>query len=97
MLNLGQCFLTFFSLPNTYVILHDFVVVNGDNYGLKRFFLICSVLDLFLFMLLNFVLFIFDLFFFFLVFDIFFLLFDLSFLIRPASSGGARRLDFSLV
>ena len=42
-----QRFLTFFSLPNPYVILHDFVDVNGDNYGLKRFFLIFSVLDLF--------------------------------------------------
>ena len=42
-----QRFLTFFSLPNPYVNLHDFVDVNCDNYGLKRFFLIFSVLDLF--------------------------------------------------
>ena len=31
-----QWFLNFISLPNPYIILHDFVVVNGDNYGLKR-------------------------------------------------------------
>ena len=35
---LRQWFLTLISLPNPYAILHDFVVVNGDNYGLKRFF-----------------------------------------------------------
>ena len=46
LVDLGQWFLIFISLPNHYIILHAFVVVNGDNYGLKRFFFIFLVMDL---------------------------------------------------
>ena len=73
---LDQWFLTFISLPNPYVILHDFVVVNGDNYGLKRFFFIFLVMDL-----LYLYCWTLTFFFFFLVFDLLFFFPSLTFLV----------------